>query len=178
MRSNEQDDINDERLTEVELKERTVQKEERKKWRNEEGLIDVSSVNKFSKEEFDELSQGRSVTDTLQANTGNFRGEVTYSYWWSQSGGIFYCYTSQYRITKFNNQEGGNKANLHFSFDSGQWWGNDSPDALWQDGAWHSYSRGGWIGVRNRQARVYARFDFDKSGNDPSADSFKIYHFA
>ena len=144
--------------------------------KDNEGLIDVSSVNQLSKEQFEELSAGRSVTDTLVATTGNFKGEVTYSYWWGGSGTVFYCYTSQYRITRLNGQQGGNKANLNFFFDSLQSWSSRSPDAMWQDGAWHSYARGGWIGA-NKQARFFAEFVFDKSGDDPKASSQKRYSF-
>ena len=138
---------------------------------NSQGREDVSEKNAISKEKFDELIKSTApITKTLTVNKDNFRGEVTFSFWWANQGGIFYCYSSQYRITRLNGQQGGNKANLHFSFDSLQWWGNDSPDAMWQDGAWHSYSRGGWIGANGR-ARVYAKFVFDKSGSDPSAAS-------
>ena len=137
---------------------------------NPQGLEDVSVSCALSEEEFKKMADGANEgTHTLVAIHGGYKGEVKFSYRFTNAGGIFYCYSSQYRITK-TNFPGGHKANLHFSFDSLQWWGNDSPDALWQDGEWHSYSRGGWIAA-NGSARVFARFTFDTPGPDPSADA-------
>lgn len=138
---------------------------------NSQGREDVSEKNAISKEELDILIKSTTpITKTLTVNKDNFRGEVTFSFHWANQGGIFYCYTSQYRITKLNGQEGGYRANLHFAFSSVQYWGNDSPDALWQDGAWHSYGRGGWIGANGR-AHVFIKFVFDKPGSDPSGEA-------
>ena len=131
-----------------------------------DGLEDVSASQSISEEQFNSIDCTRTVTKTLSVSVGNFVGELTFSYWWGNGGGLFYCYSSQYRITQSGNQ-GGNKANLHFSFDSRQWWGVDSPDAMWQDGEWHSYPRGGWIAANGR-ARVYIKYIFDKGGvKDP-----------
>jgi hypothetical protein len=132
---------------------------------NPDGLEDVSATQSISEEEFKSIDSAQTVTKTLRVSVGNFIGDLTFSYWWKHGGGLFYCYSSQYRITQLVNQ-GGNKANLHFSFDSRQWWGNDSPDAMWQDGEWHSYPRGGWIAANGR-ARVFIRYIFDKGGADP-----------
>ncbi|WP_415773513.1 hypothetical protein [Pseudomonas sp. LB3P38] len=175
MKSNEQDDFSDEKLTGEDLKKRTAQKEKLRKKNNAGGLIDVSSVNNLSVKDIQELSAGRAITDTIAASVDNFKGEVTYSYWWDNDGGRFNLHTSQYRITKFNGQSGGNKANLNLFLMSGELWGNASPDAMWQDGDWHSYVRGGSV-LALPTVYVIAEFIFDKSGNDPSAGDIRVYN--
>ena len=123
-----------------------------------------------SSEEREQLKRGESVTKTLSVTEGNFRGEVTFSY--SLSDGRLSCYTSQYRITRLNNQEGGNKANLNIlvlSFPPTFVHIVHSPDAMWQDGEWHSYSRGALGGGEEGMQFVFdGTFIFDKSGPDPS----------
>lgn len=145
--------------------------------KNVVGVIDVSSINQLSKEQFEELSAGRSVTGTLTASTGNFQGELTYSYSWNPDGTRFEFSTSQYRIKRFNGQDGGNKANINFMLvGAGGIYTSESPDSMWQDSEWHSYSRGGLF-VANRTVICVASFIFDKSGSDPSASTGAHFEF-
>jgi hypothetical protein len=132
-------------------------------------LEDVSEINEISKEEWDELiKSNQPITETLTVNKDNFRGEVTLSYYWDNAGQRFNFQTSQYRITRLNGQGGGNKANLNLWVFGLSIWYDASLDALWQDGDWHSYNRGGSITSQAGNAWITAQFIFDKSGGDPS----------
>ncbi|SDV14308.1 hypothetical protein [Pseudomonas vancouverensis] len=139
---------------------------------NSELLEDVSTINLISDEELEKLTKGAKVEEGMLVVgwEGAIFGYVTYKYWWANNGGLFYCYSTSYKIlNKFGGM--GHKSNLHFSFDSLQWWGNDSPDNLRSDDKWYPYAVGGWIGA-NKRARVYARFTFDLSLlPDPSVSS-------
>ena len=114
------------------------------------------------------------ITDTLRVETGNFRGELTFDYWFD--GLQFNFKTVQYRITLLNGQSGGNKANINLHlWNEPSEWKHNSPDAMWQDGQWHNYPNAdvslrawGWI-------TVYVTFIFDKSGDDPSGYVWKQY---
>jgi len=118
---------------------------------------------------------GDKFTTTLSVTSGNFMGELTFQYWWSATH--FYFKTAQYRITRSNGQVGGNKANVNIKIDNsaGSWY-NESPDALWQDGAWHSYWRETELRVWDKWATVYVTFIFDKSGDDPRGTTYKQYY--
>lgn len=134
-------------------------------------LEDVSEINAISKEKWDELiKSNQPITETLTVNKDNFRGEVTLSYWWDNDGQRFNFRTSQYRITRLNGQDGGNKANLNLFVIGAGFWEHASPDAMWQDGVWHSYERGGWIWSPGF-ALILATFIFDKKGEDPSGST-------
>ncbi|WP_439877945.1 hypothetical protein [Pseudomonas prosekii] len=158
----------------------TIDKDERATFNN---VREPSAPTVGGAEASDVLAENiSSVTKTLEVTHYNdgkikYKGELTFAFNFEpRADGLntFTCESLQYRITKFNNQSGGHKANLHFSFDSmGNWWGNDSPDALWQDGEWHSYNIKGAV-VADSSARVYARFVFDSGGNDPTASNQMI----
>lgn len=131
-------------------------------------LEDVSEENVISKKEWDELiKSNKSITETLTVNKDNFMGKVTLSYYWDNAGQRFNFQTSQYQITRLNGQDGGNKANLNLSVTGAEYWRSESPDAMWQDGDWHSYNRGGSLRPYSGSVWIEAEFIFDKSGSDP-----------
>ncbi|WP_434561547.1 hypothetical protein [Pseudomonas sp. Z4-20] len=147
------------------------QQEEREKTKS--ALEKESEIlkSRLIKERHDNVSVR---TDTLTVNKGNFRGELTFQY--SFVGGYFDFKTLQYRITRFNGQSGGNKANINLHlWNEPSDWRSNSPDAMWQDGKWHNYEREanlrewGWI-------TVWAEFIFDKGGGDPSGPTYKQYY--
>jgi hypothetical protein len=131
------------------------------------------STNILTAEQYEEMSKTAEMkTETLIVRHAVFQGYLTFDYWWANNGGLFYCYFKQYRINALHDESSGDKANLHYSFDSLQWWGRDSPDDRKQDGGWYNVTdtepdKGGWVGA-NKRARVFARFTFDRYGYDPT----------
>ncbi|MBN3863868.1 hypothetical protein HCU66_16640 [Pseudomonas frederiksbergensis] len=110
----------------------------------------------------------RSGTHTLTASYGSSTGNLTFQYWWASGGGLFYCYTLQYKICG----PGGNKANVNWSARARQNFVVYSPDAMWQSCEWISWARGGWIASNlDLSALVAVDFIFDRSGDDPSASA-------
>ncbi|WP_426624001.1 hypothetical protein ACPPVW_15675 [Leifsonia sp. McL0607] len=133
-----------------------------------------------------------SVKLTQSCTNGNFKGEaeLTTTLTPSGEGGEWTTTVDRYRITRLNNQAGGNKANVDLVF-----WveGGDmltilnakkfvsSADAMIQDGAWHNLGTSGTIGNVPLQLKAIftpgyealsgfaaVKFTFDKSGADPS----------
>lgn len=142
-----------------------------------EAKENVSNTNILTSKEVQALAKGAKVYEgILQVRRSVYLGQIKYQYWWANNGGIFYCYATQYTINDPDKQ-GRNKANIHFSFDSSQWWGNDSPDSMRQDNQWHTWAVGGWVGA-NQRARVFARFTFDLPGHDDSAENSVIYTYS
>ncbi|MEB0046403.1 MULTISPECIES: hypothetical protein [unclassified Pseudomonas] len=141
---------------------------------NVHGLDDASSKGDVSEEQWQAWSAGRHVkTETfkLKFGTDKFTGELTIAYFWNELGTSFYGRSLQYKITKGAGQSGGNKANVYFFFESADSWGSDSPDAMWQDGEWHNYSRIGSVPVKaDKKVRLYIRFIFDSPGSDPKVE--------
>lgn len=93
----------------------------------------------------------------------------------------------RYKITRFNGQSGGNKANVNLRLETWNWksgnhrdhaWAK-SPDAMRQDGQWHNLSmyREGANGDTTSyppemsQAEITVQFVFDKSGSDPNCET-------
>ncbi|AZV28693.1 hypothetical protein CT157_22620 [Pseudomonas syringae] len=116
---------------------------------------------------------GRAVTKTLVGNKGNFRGHLTYTI--EKIGGQVKFNTVQYKIERFNNQGGGNKANMNTAlatFLNPQFVTFASPDALWQDGEWHSWSVQHFVPITGGSTVFNIRtiMIFDIGGNDPKAD--------
>lgn len=137
---------------------------------------DVTASNVITSESFKELSNGSTVYEGLLLATNRvYRGQIKYKYWWGNNGGMFYCYATHYTIND-PDRFGRNKANIHFSFDSQQWWGVDSPDSMRQDDQWNVWEVGGYIGA-NKRARVYVRFDFDLPFSDVSGESSNYHNY-
>ncbi|VVO36798.1 hypothetical protein [Pseudomonas fluorescens] len=130
------------------------------------------SPNILTAEQYEKMSKTAEIkTEVLTVKHALFQGYLTFDYWWENNGGLFYCYFKQYSISPLLGDISGDKANLHYSFDSLQWWGRDSPDDRKQDGGWYNVTdnerdKGGWVGA-NKHARVFARFAFDIFGPDP-----------
>lgn len=125
------------------------------------------------------LSEGekaRTLTVSWLTGEKGFIGELTFVY--KFHGGIYLdCHTAQYRITQ-HGYDGGNKANIYFNIQGGtpyrQLYENKSPDSMWQTGEWITYRRGQInmnVGA-NKSVHAYAKFTFDKSGGDPSAEAY------
>lgn len=154
-----------------------------KKTTRSEGQNDVSESVIKSLEEWRanlEKSGGKEKFSTLTVVAhdikGNeFEGRVKFRYGWAPDG-KFHCFCDKYKIAATGGHQNSHKANLHFSFDSTHWWGNDSSDSLRQDNVWHDFNVGTAITAHNR-ARVFARFDFDVGGgDDPEAeDTFYLF---
>ena len=106
---------------------------------------------------------------------GNFTGETELGYAreiLSNGQTAFVMRTYGYRITKSNDQQGGNKANIKIrsrvNQHGGHWARGESPDSLVQNGNW--YTDRGAESHDMRQAAHYfgqIEFVFDKSGADP-----------
>jgi len=135
-----------------------------------------------------------SVPGTGSCTTGNFKGEVetTTQFTPGGNGGEWKTTVNRYRITRLNGQSGGNKANVDLSFGVNRvGFGNlvnraaNSPDAMIQDGQWHTLNTSGTIQdvplLHNRSGNIYdpleasiaVKFTFDKSGADPSCQTVK-----
>lgn len=166
------DDVSNEVLDGPQLEEREKARATQRKFLEELTFSAVDDTPDTTQNQGREL--GDKFTSTLTVTSGNFRGELTFQYWWSATH--FYFKTSQYRITRSNGQSGGNKANVNIVIDNsaGQW-RNKSPDALWQDGEWHSYVRETDLRVWDKWATVYVTFIFDKGGDDPRGTTYKQY---
>lgn len=139
-------------------------------------IENVTEKNILTSEEIDKLSKGaKTYEGILIADNRVYRGQIKYTYWWGNDGGMFYCYASHYTI---NDPDGfsRHKANIHFSFDSNQWWGIDSPDSMRQDNQWNPWRVGGYIAA-NRRARVYVRFVFDLPFADVSGENSIYYTY-
>ncbi|MEL1090202.1 hypothetical protein [Pseudomonas sp. OB66] len=140
------------------------------------GVENVSKKNTITKENFERLSKNATLYDgELHAVRGAYRGQIRYRYWWSSDGSIFYCYSTEYTIND-PDYFGRHKANIHFSFDDVQWWGEDSEDNMRQDDKWNEWAVGGYVGA-NKKARVYVRFDFDLPFSDESGENSVFYTF-
>ncbi|MHC8286713.1 hypothetical protein ACYZUD_07730 [Pseudomonas sp. XS1P51] len=104
---------------------------------------------------------------SVSCTSGNFKGEATghyYNYGSSKS-----IYLKYYRITKSNDQQGGNKANVNLGAFNASGSGSKqvkSPDSMKQDGQWHSQdlsiTYAPWSSTQ-----IQVEFVFDKSGSDP-----------
>ena len=148
------------------------QLDERKKLKATLKKESEESSSRYIKERRDVLSAR--ITDTLTVYKDNFKGELTFDYWFDDRN--FNFETVQYRITRLNGQSGGNKANINlYLYNEPSQWRHNSPDSMWQDGQWHNYPNAraslrdwGWI-------TVVVRFIFDKSGDDPSGGVLKQY---
>ncbi|WP_139832561.1 hypothetical protein [Pseudomonas sp. B26(2017)] len=120
----------------------------------------------------------RSDVKTMAAEASYFKGELSLNFWWGNSGGIFYCYSVQYRICK--DGDGGNKANINWSIYGSptQWRNHRSPDAMWQTCEWISWSTGGYIGAKSdKTVFCEVEFVFDKSGSDPKATATHTFKY-
>lgn len=100
---------------------------------------------------------------TLSCSEGNFTGEIKMYVEYSNNGPFRSYGVVEYRITKRNGQQGGNKANINITLDGHT---RKSRDAMKQDGAWHGLLMVG--GTRNHNVPLDVQFIFDKSGRDPS----------
>ncbi|WPC30231.1 hypothetical protein OE648_10850 [Pseudomonas moraviensis] len=140
------------------------------------GVPDVSGKNTLDEEEFERLSKHATVYDgLLQVVRSAYFGQIRFQYWWGNGGAMFYCYAKQYKIND-PDEQGKHKANIHFSFDSLQWWGVDSPDSMRQDDQWNSWTVGGYIAA-NKRARVYVRFRFDLPFDDEEESNSRYFNY-
>jgi hypothetical protein len=107
-------------------------------------------------------------TSTVSCSNGNFLGEARVHL---SVNGLSGAYVTDYKITKNNNQKGGNKANIKFYVlsESGPITATkSSPDNLKQDGQWHSFSlREMGVVSANPNPYMLVEFVFDKPGKDP-----------
>lgn len=122
----------------------------------------------------------RSGRKIYTCSKGNFKGEVEVSYGLSSRpefyGTYFFMRTHRYRITKSNDQGGGNKANINIGArdnqHSGSWSTAYSPDKMIQNGKWHDLDLTSW---RTHTGKFYfseIQFVFDKSGADPKCKTY------
>jgi len=112
---------------------------------------------------------------TATCSTGNFRGTANVIL--TRSGNHIDMTVTRYKIEKLNGQQGGNKANIVFGqvvdddilFQEGK-----SPDAMVQDGQWHTLDITAHNNSKDTTAKVnsYVEFTFDKSGADPYCTSW------
>lgn len=104
---------------------------------------------------------------SVSCSNGNFTGEakgVYYNYGSNKS-----VYLQEYRITRQNNQSGGNKANVNLVVANFLGSGSKeekSPDSMKQDGQWHSQSLAIMYAPWS-SAQIRVEFIFDRSGSDP-----------
>ena len=87
---------------------------------------------------------------------------------------------TEYKITKINNQQGGNRANLHLLAEKGMYLnfpsglgnfigvGGYSKNNLLQDGAWHTPTNEIIVSSSGLLRTMAVKFIFDKNGPDPS----------
>lgn len=137
---------------------------------------DVSKINILTQEDVEKLTKGaKAYEGILQVRKRAYLGQIKYQYWWGNGGGMFYCYATEYTINDPDNQRR-HKANIHFSFDSLQWWGKDSPDSMRQDNKWNAWAVGGYIAANSR-ARVYVEFIFDLPFQDEKGESSIYYTY-
>ncbi|MEG2569287.1 MAG: hypothetical protein RSA84_24070 [Acinetobacter sp.] len=116
----------------------------------------------------------RNSVITLTAEKSGFTGNLSFQYWWGSGGGVFYCYTVQYKICG----SGGNKANINWAMIGRQKAFIKSPDAMWQTCEWLSWRTGGWIASHaDLSANIGATFIFDKSGGDPEAHAAAVLRY-
>lgn len=124
---------------------------------------------------------------TYSCSNGNFKGEIELEYAFQVKGGskMFNVSPQKYRITRYNGQHGGNKANVSFQAgiqDAGGYKYDGvtqhSPDSMQQDGKWHDLNMNavsiatdsggkGWTNIE---------FVFDKSGKDPQCSEMMWYY--
>lgn len=124
-------------------------------------------------EDFIKVSEVYPVTTTLEASYGNFKGELTVTV--SRTNGVTVLETVQYRITKSNNQPGGNKANIDgLAFGPGNLVFIKSPDAMWQDGQWHNWSNS-WSFPGIGRLMLSLTFTFDTAGKDPQKSVMRTF---
>lgn len=141
---------------------------------NVQVLKQVSSEHSLSEEEWKErMSSDESYTTTLEAKKAGFVGELTVQYGWKNNGTTLELSTLQYRIAQPSGKEWGNKANVNILLMGGNFWADESPDSMWQDGDWHSYYRRGEV-LAYQQAVLLVTFIFDKSGQDETGYAVTI----
>lgn len=104
-------------------------------------------------------------------SNSNFRGNVIGHTVTSPQGSYFQV--EKYKITRFNGQSGGNKANLniYMGHPSDLSFAAFSPDSLRQDGQWHNLNLR--VNFPGNATAVKFKFIFDKSGSDPSCESVR-----
>ena len=127
---------------------------------------------------FSSVAAVKVVPFHLSCTSGNFKGEVKGEYFMGSAGseGVM---TKSYKITKYNNQSGGNKANLNLSYSEAPLLGWDnkikSPDNLYQDGQWRSLSQTqGKFWYAGKKMEIGYEFVFDKSLRDPTCNVYKV----
>lgn len=117
---------------------------------------------------------------------GNFLGEIQVKYAFEHKNGvkIFHVHQQKYRITRANNQKGGNKANINFQTGTQDARGNKSyansqysPDAMKQDGIWHDLKMSPVSMPTDAGGRGWStvEFIFDTSGTDPKCSETVSY---
>ena len=117
------------------------------------------------------IASSNSSTKDLKfsCTAGNFKGEVWGYVSQVPNSPTKVFHLSEYRITKYNGQSGGNKANINVSTVG---YSKNSPDSMIQDGTWRHL---GYIGnVRNYNGALNVQFVFDKSGSDPRCTASQI----
>ena len=108
----------------------------------------------------------------VSCSNGNFHGEASVELFRNYLAG---AYVTDYKITKSNNQKGGNKANINFwvMSETGPATASmSSPDNLKQDGQRHSFTRNEMGSVSdNQDPYMIVEFVFDKPGKDPKCSA-------
>lgn len=118
----------------------------------------------------------------VSCSAGNFTGsakvDITLVDWVAKQAKV-----TGYKITKINNQQGGNRANLHLLAEKGAYMGFPagfgnlvgvgaySNDNLRQDGAWHSPTSEVKVSSSGLLRNMTVKFIFDKDGADPSCQA-------
>lgn len=123
---------------------------------------------------------GQQKPFSLTCKSGNFIGVVE-----GVVGRHFYAgkyvHTKRYKITRYNGQSGGNKANVNLSAGRSPNWSahgttSYSPDRMIQDGKWHDLHLVRQnLAVGDAQVEVDYQFIFDKSGTDPRCWTRSVY---
>jgi len=113
----------------------------------------------------------KETSQIISCETGNFKGEAKYIT--KVNSYNTYHTISEYRITKYKNQQGGNKANINSSaiwVEGSRLKGDSkkSADRMKQDGKWHSLNQTVTSPTKGTYRREFSvQFIFDKSGPDP-----------
>ena len=115
---------------------------------------------------------------SCKPTSGNFLGEVRGDYYMGSAGPVS-IYAKNYKITRLNGQNGGNKANFNMGHSVVPMlgWENQtkSNDDLKQDGQWHQLSKIQYRLFNGRDMmEVGFEFIFDKSGPDPTCNVYKV----
>ncbi len=133
-------------------------------------VVDVTQFSIASEDDYKNAKDaGVTSIVTLVATHSNYKAEGTVEYWWQ--GHTLFGYFLQYRVTSNGNKKG----DLYFGVwgTPGQTWYNKLTGNAVQDGEWHEFRAGGWVGTSAGTGRLYMKYTFDRSNApDPTADTY------